>query len=82
MVQIQPVIFPLNLGSANHLETGIISNDSDVRIVYQLFDTSTVVLKKLNSGYFSITQQEFINHGSDENWVLNYVIDKLGVTLI
>jgi hypothetical protein len=84
MTSIQPVAFPLNLGTANKISITLSASTSDsgANIVYSLVDTSTDVLKRLAMGQYNITEEQFTDHGNDKEWIENYVADQLGVTLI
>lgn len=84
MIQIQPVVFPLNLGTANRIQISINSNidTPGARISYSLLDTSDNILRRLSNGYFDISEEDFATHGNDKDWVLNYVVMQLGITLI
>jgi len=84
MIQIEPVVFPLNLGTANQLDVNISANPSigGARINYSLIDGSYTPIKRLTHGSFNITESDFVTHGSDKDWITNYVVGQLGVTLI
>ena len=84
MKEIQPVIFPLNLGTADKVSIGISasSSQSGARISYLLSDSSVTPPKPLSQGLFTITEEQFANHGGDKVWIENYVADQLGINLI
>jgi hypothetical protein len=83
MTQITPVIFPLNLGTADSLYVDMkITNDtSGGRIFYALFDTSITPSRKLSSGLLNLTEDQVAANGNDINWATNYVATELGLTL-
>lgn len=84
MIQIQPVVFPLNLGTANQVDIKLITvpNSVGAKIVYSLFDNTSTPVKRLSQGIFDITEEDFTNHGNDKEWITNYVIQQLGISLI
>ena len=84
MTPIQPIIFPLNLGTADKISITLTASTSDsgANIVYSLLDTSTTPLKRLATGRYDITEEQFADHANDKEWIENYVADQLGVTII
>jgi hypothetical protein len=83
MRQIQPVIFPLNLGTAIYLS--VASSDNCVNmatIYYQLLDTDNNTLQKGNL-YMSGFDYEAYNTSLDGNsYVYEWTATQLNVTLI
>lgn len=84
MAQIQPITFPLNLGTANELEITLnISSQLDGgKILYMLNDTSQQPIKRLSIGNIVLTEEQVTADDFDKSWALNYVANELGVTLI
>ena len=84
MAQIQPITFPLNLGTANELEITLnISSQLDGgKILYTLNDTSQQPIKRLSIGNIVLTEEQVTADDFDKSWALNYVANELGVTLI
>jgi hypothetical protein len=84
MIQIQPVVFPLNLGTANSISVNISTNLSipGARISYTLIDNTIIPLRYLSNGFVNLTEEQFTDHGNDKEWVENYVLDQLGVTKV
>ena len=84
MKQIQPVVFPLNLGTANQISIGISANASQpgARISYMLSDNSITPPKPLSQGAFTLTEEQFTDYGNDKAWIERYVADQLGVTFL
>jgi hypothetical protein len=84
MTSIQPVAFPLNLGTANKISITLSASTSDsgANIVYSLLDTSVTPFKRLATGRYDITEEQFTDHGNDKVWIDNYVADQLGITFI
>lgn len=84
MTQIQPVVFPLNLGTANQLLINMSANNSSegAVIAYALLDDASTPPKRLSNGLFQLTEEEFTSHGNDKEWITNYVANQLGVTVV
>ena len=84
MAKIQPVDFPLNLGTAHKLEINLSANPSvlGARVSYILINNKITPSKHLSNGFFNLTEEQFAAHGNDKEWIENYVIDQLGVTKI
>lgn len=83
MIEIQPVGFPLNLGVANSIDISINSKAgvTGAIISYRLFDTSISPIKSLTNGYFDISEEDFVNNGNNKQWAIEYISNKLGITL-
>ena len=84
MIQIQPVVFPLNLGTADKIDIYLSTNTSNngAFIRYSLLETSSSPLKRLSSGRIELTEEQFTLHGNDKAWIENYTIEQLGITAI
>lgn len=84
MTQIQPVEFPLNLGTANKLIINISANNSmqGAIVSYALLDDTFTPPKRLSNNVLQLTEEQFADHGNDKEWILNYVAEQLGVILI
>lgn len=84
MKEIQSVVFPLNLGTANKITIGMSVNpfQSGARLSYLLLDGTVTPVKHLSQGTFTLTEEQFTSHGNDKEWIENYVAEQLGVTFI
>lgn len=82
-MDIQPVQFPLNLGTANKILVRIgISMDVEKSAMAYLLIDSNNPKKPLARGQFPLTQEQIDNHGNDINWAYDHAAEQLGVTLI
>jgi hypothetical protein len=83
MKQIQPVIFPLNSGTATILEcVGSDNFSNNVTIYYQLL-TETNEQLKLGNLYLEGFDYEAYNTSSDGNeFIYQWTAQQIGVTLI
>ena len=83
MKQIQPVVFPLNLGTATILNcTGQDNFSTSLNIYYQLLTTEN---QQLQGGNLSMTgfDYEAYNTSPDGNeYIYQWTATELGVTLI
>lgn len=83
MKQIQPVIFPLNLGTATILNcVGSDNFSTSVTIYYQLL---TEFNKELQEGNLSLEGNDYVsfNTSPDGNeYIYNWTAQQIGVTLI
>jgi hypothetical protein len=84
MTQIKPIVFPLNLGTADTISISLMTNTNNegARIGYSMFDSTQTPQKMLASKTYEITDEEFVAHGNDKEWITNYVVERLGVTLL
>jgi hypothetical protein len=84
MTQIEPIVFPLGLGTANKLITRLMVNTPvpGAIISYTLMDGSTDLGKGIVSGNFQITEEDYVANGNDKEWITNYVVERLGITLL
>ena len=83
MAQIQPITYPLSLGTANDLSINISlnTNSDGGRIFYTLNDTSLIPNKRMSSGTFFLTEEQVTAEGFNKDWALSYTATELGVTL-
>jgi hypothetical protein len=83
MKQIQPVIFPLNLGTATVLTcTGSDNFSNSVTIYYQLFSETN---QQLQQGNLYLSGDDYVsyNTSTDGNeFIYNWTAQQIGVTLI
>ncbi len=84
MIQIQPVVFPLNLGTADKISINISANANEqgAKIRYILFDNSSSKIKFLSSGILELSEEQFLNHGNDKDWITNYTVQQLGIVIV
>ena len=83
MKQIQPVVFPLNLGTATILNcVGSDNFSTSVTIYYQLLSVDSIQLQAGNL-YLSGFDYEAYNTSTDGNeYIYQWTATELGVTLI
>ena len=93
-MKIQPIEFPLNIGTANELRTYIredLETENSVVTYYSLIDTDQVQelpsgqqvpYRPLHINKILIEGEDFTSHKQDPNFLINHVASYLGVTLI
>ena len=82
MVQIEPVIFPLNQGTATQMSVLVLNFPTDAitcTTYWQLLDAEG---SQLSQGNYILTEEQFAQWGQDNNVVNEYVADAIGVTII
>ena len=87
MAKIQPVVFPLNQGTATELSVLVLNfatNAVTCTTYYELKSEGTEELpsKVLSNGNYTLTEQEFAAWGTNNEWVNECVANAIGVTLI
>lgn len=86
MAKIVPVEFPLNLGTANELivrATPFSLEDVSVHLFYEFWDeTLSPTAKLLNSGRINVPESIYRDWGLDNMYLISWVAQQLGVTLI
>lgn len=81
-VSIEPVVFPLNQGTATQMSVLILNFTTEATTCttyWQLLDADN---KQLSQGNYTLTEEQFSAWGLDNNVVNEYVAEAIGVTLI
>jgi len=88
MAKIQPIVFPIK-GTATELELRVNSfsmTDKTAEFHYRLTDSGDLAILKpkklIAEGNLSMTESEFENWGSDNNYCIEWAANKLALTLI
>ena len=84
MAKIQPINYPLNLGTANELAVNInINSELDGgKISYRLLSVSDENFKIMSTGTLNISEAQVTAEGFNKDWALSYAASELGITLI
>jgi hypothetical protein len=81
MIQIQPIVFPLNQGTATQMILtfrNFTTTDPTCVVHYQILtDDKTVLL----TGDYELTEQQYAQWGSDNTFVEQCVANAIGVTI-
>ena len=83
MKQIQPVIFPLNLGTATILNcVGSDNFSTSVTIYYQLLTETNATLQSGNLSLDGSDYESFNTSPDGNEFIYNWTAQQIGVTLI
>ena len=83
MKQIQPVIFPLNLGTATVLNcVGSDNFNDEVTIYYQLLTETNATLQSGNLSLEGNDYESFNTSPDGNEFIYNWTAQQIGVTLI
>jgi hypothetical protein len=83
MKQIQPVIFPLNLGTATILNcVGSDNFSTSVTIYYQLLSETNSTLQSGNLSLDGFDYEAYNISPDGNEFIYNWTADQIGVTLI
>ena len=81
-VAIEPVVYPLNEGTATQLSVLVLNFATDAITCTTYWQILTEDNKQLAQGNYTLTEEEFASWGTDNNLVNEYVANAIGVTLI
>jgi len=82
MIQIEPVVFPLNQGTATQMTVLVLNFPTDAvtcTTYYELLTEDGIVL---SNGNYTLTDIQFAAWGLDNTCVDGYVAEAIGVTII
>ena len=81
-VAIEPVVFPLNEGTATRMTVLVLNFPTDATTATTYYQLLTEEGAQLRQGNYTLTEEEFANWGTDNNVVNQYVANAIGVVLI
>jgi hypothetical protein len=82
MAKIQPIVFPLNAGTATEMTVLILGFQTDATTCTTYYELKTDEGNVLTNGNYTLTEQEFAAWGLDNAWVTECVAKAIGVTII
>ena len=82
MAKIQPIIFPLNAGTATEMSVLILNFETSATTCTTYYELKTEEGKVLSNSNYTLTEDEFAAWGTDNTWVENCVAMAIGVTII
>ena len=82
MAKIQPVVFPLNAGTATEMSVLILNFQSDATTCTTYYELKTEEGTVLTNGNYTLTEQEFAGWGTNNEYVAECVAKAIGVTII
>lgn len=81
-VAIEPVVFPLNEGTATRMTVLVLNFATDAVTATTYWQLLTEEGKQLSQGNYTLTEEEFANWGENNNFVNECVANAIGVVLI
>jgi hypothetical protein len=81
MAQIEPIVFPLNQGTATEMKVLIHNFTTYATTCKTNYDLITAEGNTISSGTYTLTEQEFADWGNDNTWVEQCVADAIGVVI-
>ena len=81
-VAIEPVVFPLNEGTATRLTVLVLNFPTDAITATTYYQLLTEEGTQLRQGNYTLTEEEFASWGTDNNYVNQCVANAIGVVLI
>lgn len=81
MAKIQPIVFPLNAGTATEMTVLILGFETDATTCTTYYEIKTEDGKVLSNGNYTLTPEQFLLWGEDNTWVEQCVADAIGVVI-
>lgn len=81
-VAIQPIVFPLNQGTATRLSVLVLNFSTDATTCTTYWQLLTEEGVQLSQGNYTLTEEQFLTWGTDNSVVNEYVAEAIGVTII
>ena len=82
MIQIEPVTFPLNQGTATQMTVLVLNFPTDAVTCTTYYELLTEDGVMLSNGNYDLTEEQFAAWGLDNTCVDGYVADAIGVTIV
>ena len=81
-VAIQPIVYPLNEGTATRLSVLVLNFETTAVTCTTYYQLLTEDGKQLSQGNYTLTEEQFLTWGTDNNVVNQYVAEAIGVVII
>jgi hypothetical protein len=81
-VAIQPIVYPLNEGTATRLSVLVLNFTTDATTCTTYWQLLTEEGKTLAQDNYTLTEEQFLTWGTDNSVVNQYVAEYLGVVII
>ena len=81
-VAIEPIVYPLNEGTATRMSVLVLNFETTATTCTTYWQLLTEEGKQLSQGNYTLTEEQFLAWGFDNNVVNDYVAEYLGVTII
>jgi hypothetical protein len=81
-VAIEPVVFPLNEGTATRLTVLVLNFETSATTCTTYYQLLTEEGVQLRQGNYTLTEEQFAAWGQDNNFVNECVAEAIGVVII
>jgi hypothetical protein len=81
-VAIQPIVYPLNEGTATRLSVLVLNFETIATTCTTYWQLLTEEGKQLAQGNYTLTEEQFATWGTDNSVVNEYVAEAIGVVII
>ena len=81
-VAIQPIVYPLNEGTATRLTVLVLNFETTATTCTTYWQLLTEEGKQLSQDNYTLTEEQFAKWGTDNNVVNEYVAEAIGVVII
>jgi hypothetical protein len=81
-VAIEPVVYPLNEGTATRLSVLVLNFETTATTCTTYYELLTEEGKCLKADNYTLTPEQFAAWGQDNNVVNEYVAEAIGVTIL
>jgi hypothetical protein len=81
-VAIEPIVYPLNEGTATRMTVLVLNFATDATTATTYWQLLTEDGKQLAQGNYTLSEEEFANWGENNNFVNECVANAIGVVLI
>ena len=81
-IAIEPVVFPLNQGTATRMTVLVLNFPTDATTCTTYWQLLTEEGVQLSQGNYTLTEEQFLTWGTDNSVVNEYVAEAIGVTII
>jgi hypothetical protein len=81
-VAIQPIVYPLNEGTATRLSVLVLNFETTATTCTTYWQLLTEEGVQLSQGNYTLTEEQFLTWGTDNSVVNQYVAEAIGVVII
>jgi hypothetical protein len=81
-VAIQPIVYPLNEGTATRLSVLVLNFETTATTCTTYWQLLTEEGVQLSQGNYTLTEEQFLTWGTDNSVVNEYVAEAIGVTIL
>jgi len=82
MAKIQPIVFPLNAGTATEMSVLILNFETSATTCTTYYELKTEEGTVLTNGNYTLTEEEFAAWGTDNSYVAECVANAIGVVIL